>query len=403
MEKPPLLYLAHRIPYPPNKGDKVRSFNLLRHLATNYRVMLGCFVDDPADRQHIDKLGQWCEEVHCEPLNPRAARLASLRGFARGEALSLPYYRSPRLARWVGEMAQRHSLRHAFVFSSPMAQYLERLSGVRKLADYCDVDSAKWSAYANGKRGPAAWLYRREGAHLFAHERAAGAKMAAISFVSEDEARLFRELAPELAARTHAVSNGVNADFFSVDPLRESPYPAGEKTVVFTGAMDYWPNVDAICWFAAEVWPQIRRRDDSARLVVVGMNPTPAVRALASDPRVRVTGTVADVRPYIQHASVIVAPLRIARGIQNKVLEAMAMGCAVVASTAAATGIAAEANRELVVADSASATIDAIALLLAEPARATALGAAARACVLARYGWEAHLAKLDPLLAGGQA
>jgi sugar transferase (PEP-CTERM/EpsH1 system associated) len=400
MKKPPLLYLAHRIPYPPNKGDKVRSFNLLRHFATNYRVMLGCFVDDPADHDYIEKLGEWCEDVHCEPLNPRVARVSSLRGLVNGDALSLPYYRSPRLARWVREMVTRHPIRHAVVFSSPMTQYLDGLRGIRKLADYCDVDSAKWTAYANDHSGPAAWLYRREGERLLAHERRAGARLAAISFVSEDEAKLFRELAPELAERTHAVSNGVNAEFFSPDPTRESPYQAGEKTIVFTGAMDYWPNIDAVRGFATEVWPEIRRRDAQARFVVVGMNPAPDVRALAADPRIRVTGTVPDVRPYLQHADVIVAPLRIARGIQNKVLEAMAMGRAVVASSAAATGIEAEPGREIAVVDAPHETVEAIAALLADPAAAARIGAAARSRVLARYSWEAHLSKLDPLLEG---
>jgi sugar transferase (PEP-CTERM/EpsH1 system associated) len=362
--------------------------------------MLGCFVDDPADYEYIGKLREWCEDVHCEPLNPRVARMASLRGLVSGDALSLPYYRSPRLARWVREMTARHPIRHALVFSSPMTQYLEGLRGIRQLADYCDVDSAKWTAYASDHRGPAAWLYRREGERLLAHERHAGARMAAISFVSEDEAKLFRELAPELAERTHAVSNGVNAEFFSPDPARESPYQAGEKTIVFTGAMDYWPNVDAVRWFAAEAWPEIRRRDARTRFVVVGMNPTPEVRALAEDPRVHVTGTVPDVRPYLQHATVIVAPLRIARGIQNKVLEAMAMGRAVVASSAAATGIEAVPGRELVIADDAGKTVEAIAALLADTALAARIGAAARSHVLARYSWEAHLSKLDPLLEG---
>ncbi len=400
MTRPPLLYLAHRIPYPPNKGDKVRSFNLLRHFASDFRVLLGCFVDDPADMVHVDKLREWCEDVYCEPLDPRLARLGSLRAFASGEPLSLPYYRSKRFQRWVVEMSTRHSVRHAVAFSSPMAQYLERLQGMRKLADYCDVDSAKWSAYANDHRGPMSWLYRREGERLLAYERSAGAKMSAISFVSEDEAQLFRELAPELASRTHAVSNGVNADFFSPDPVRESPYAVGATAIVFSGAMDYWPNVDAVKWFAKEVWPALRGRDPALQFVIVGMNPAPEVRALAADPQVRVTGTVPDVRPWLQHASVIVAPLRIARGIQNKVLEAMSMCRPVVASAAAATGIEAVIGEELLIADDPTPTVQAVVSLLDDAQRAAAIGVRARNRVLSAYSWEAHLSKLDPLLEG---
>jgi sugar transferase (PEP-CTERM/EpsH1 system associated) len=400
MSKPPLLYLAHRIPYPPNKGDKVRSFNLLRYLSTRYRVLLGTFVDDPADWQHVERLREWCDELHCEPLAPRQARIASLRGLLIGEALSLPYYRNVNLANWVKDTLTRNQARHAVVFSSPMAQYLEGFSGLHIVADYCDVDSAKWTAYADSHRGPLGWLYRREGRCLLAYERSAAANMAAVTFVSEDESDLFRRLAPESAARVHAISNGVDAAFFAPGDSFASPYQSDEKAVVFTGAMDYWPNVDAVKWFASEVWPEVQRREPAARFFIVGMNPSAEVKALGADPNIRITGTVPNIRPYLQHAAVIVAPLRIARGIQNKVLEAMAMQKAVVASSDAATGIDAQRGEELVVVDDMGATAKAVYELLSQPERALEIGRRARACVLARYSWEAHLRKLDPLLEG---
>ena len=173
--RPPLLYLVHRIPYPPNKGDKVRSFNILRQLARRHRVFLGTFVDHPDDQRHVEALSQWCEDVHAVPIDPRRARLASLRGLISGEALSLPYYRNAGLAAWVRDTVARHRIRDAVAFSGPMAQYLDAPGLTRRIVDFCDVDSAKWTQYAADRPWPMSWLYRREGARLLAFERRAAA------------------------------------------------------------------------------------------------------------------------------------------------------------------------------------------------------------------------------------
>jgi polysaccharide biosynthesis protein PslH len=398
MEKPPLLYLVHRIPYPPNKGDKVRSFNLLKHFAQHYRVFLGTFIDDAADEAHVGALSQWCEAVHCERLSPRLARIASLRALATGEALTLAYYRSRAMSTWVRDIVKQERITQAAVFCSSMMQYIEPLPGLQTLADYCDVDSAKWTEYAEQGSGPLAWLYRREGKKLLAYERHAASVASAVSFVSEAEAELFRRLAPEHRTRVHGISNGVDAGFYSNEHHFVSPFEASTRAIVFTGAMDYWPNVDAVSWFVREVWPALTEFDASLRFWIVGMNPSAEVLALAADPRVRVTGTVPDVRPYLQHAAAVVAPLRVARGIQNKVLEAMAMARPVVASRDAAVGIDARNGEELIVADGAQEYVSAVRALVRDASHADMLGAAARACVLGRYSWEAHLSKLDPLM-----
>ncbi|MCX9156878.1 TIGR03087 family PEP-CTERM/XrtA system glycosyltransferase [Niveibacterium sp. 24ML] len=398
MSKPPLLYLVHRIPYPPNKGDKVRSFNLLRHFARHYRVFLATFIDDAADEQYVDALSQWCEAVHCERLSPRAARIGSLRGLATGEALTLAYYRSKPLADWVARVVAEQGIREAAVFCSAMMQYVEAHPELSTLADYCDVDSAKWLDYADKHHGPIAWIYRREGRKLLAYERRAAGLARAVTFVSDAEAALFRKLAPECAAAVHGISNGVDADFFSADVSRASPFDSATRAVVFTGAMDYWPNIDAVTWFAQEVWPALAEFDASLRFWIVGMNPSAQVLALAQDSRIRVTGTVPDVRPYLQYGAVVVAPLRIARGIQNKVLEAMAMARPVIASPDAALGIDARDGEELLVASDAPSYVSAIRGVLADAARAARIGVAARECVVTRYSWEAHLLKLVPLM-----
>ena len=386
----------HRIPYPPNKGDKVRSFNILRQLARTRRVFLGTFVDHPDDRQHVARLGEWCEDVCAVELDPRFGRIKSLRGLLTGEALSLPYYRSARLAQWVRTTVAQHGITQAVAFSGPMAQYLDAPGLQRRIVDFCDVDSAKWTQYAADRPWPMSWLYRREGEHLLAFERKAAMDSDASLFVTEAEAALFIRSAPEARERTQVMQNGVDADFFSPANGGESPYPAGGPVIVFSGAMDYWPNIDAVTWFATELLPQIRRSVPEARFWIVGMNPAPAVQALAGE-GITVTGTVPDVRPYIAHADVVVAPLRIARGIQNKVLEAMAMARPVVVSAEAAVGLSARKGEDCEIAQNGEEAVRMVTRLLQGPDVGCVMGAAARRCVVENYSWQAHLARLDVL------
>lgn len=392
-----LLYLVHRMPYPPNKGDKVRSYHLLKHLAARHQVFLGTFMDDPEDEVHIATLRSLCTEVHVERLNPRRARLASLAGLLGDQALTLSYYRSAGLHSWVERVTAQHQLQAAVVFSSSMAQYAEGLGDVPMLVDFVDVDSAKWSQYAQERPWPLSWLYRREGRRLLAYERAMAMKAQRSFFVTESETALFQRLAPEAAARVESMSNGVDAQVFTADPARRSPFKPGERAVVFTGAMDYWPNVDAVRWFAADILPALRKAWPQLRFYIVGRNPDASVQALASD-CVVVTGTVPDVRPYLQHADVVVAPLRLARGIQNKILEAMAMGRPVVASSTCVAALDAKAGEELVSAEHAGDYVNAVTGLLRDPDRAAHIGAAGRSCVLQRYSWSAHLSGIDRYL-----
>lgn len=392
-----LLYLVHRMPYPPNKGDKVRSYHLLKHLVERHRVFVGTFVDDPDDEAHVDTLRTLCAGMHVTRLHPTRARIGSLAGLLDGEALTLHYYRDAALARWVRETVRREHIDAAVVFSSSMAQYAQGL-GLPMLVDFVDVDSAKWTAYAGQHRWPMSWLYRREGERLLAYERAVAASSARSFFVTEKEAALFRDLAPESVRSCEAMGNGVDADYFAPDPARASPFAPDERPVVFTGAMDYWPNVDAVTWFATEMLPRLRARWPTLRFHVVGRSPTPAVRALAGE-AITVTGTVPDVRPYLQHAAVVVAPLRLARGIQNKILEAMAMGRPVVAARECTEAIDAERGTELVAADDADAFVREVDALLRDPARAAAVGAAGRHRVQRGYGWDAHLGAFDRHLA----
>lgn len=347
-----LLYLVHRIPYPPNKGDKIRSFHFLRALAERYQVFLATFVDDPDDRQYIDAVKPFCQESLCVDLNPRTSKLKSLQGLLTGEALSLPYYRNGLLQAWVDRMVTEHRIDRALIFSSPMAQYLTKHPSVRVVADYVDVDSDKWRQYAVSKRWPANWIYQREAEKLFQYEAAIADRIEKTLFVSRQEAQLFKQLAPSCADKIGHVNNGVDTDFFDPALSFSSPFPENQLALVFTGAMDYWANVDAVQWFAQQVFPLVKQRLPSVKFYIVGSKPAKVVQQLADvDSSVVVTGRVDDVRPYVAFADVVVAPLRIARGIQNKVLEAMAMARPIVASSAAMEGIAADSVFNVAIAD----------------------------------------------------
>jgi sugar transferase (PEP-CTERM/EpsH1 system associated) len=393
---------VHRLPYPPNKGDKVRSFHLLKHLAARHRVFLGTFVDDPEDEAYVQHLRPYCADMHVARLQPRLAKLASLRALPRGQALTLSYYADAGLRRWVRALGAREKLDAAVVFSSSMAQYVDELPGLPMLVDFVDVDSAKWTQYAGAHRWPLSWLYAREGQRLLAYEREVAARARRSFFVTEAEAALFRQLAPECAGTVEPIGNGVDAEFFAPDARRASPFGAEPSPLVFTGAMDYWPNVDAVCWFAREVLPQLLPRWPGLRLHIVGRSPTAAVQALAG-PHVSVTGTVPDVRPYLQHAAVVVAPLRLARGVQNKILEAMAMARPVVASLTCTRGIDAQPGTELLPALEVEDYVQQINALLRSPERAVAIGQAGRERVLRNYSWDAHLSGLDPHLPSHEA
>jgi sugar transferase (PEP-CTERM/EpsH1 system associated) len=393
-----ILFLVHRLPYPPNKGDKLRSWHLLKHLAARHQVHLGSFVDDADDWQHVERLRGLCADVHAAGLHPARARLASLRGLLSGEALSLPYYRDAGLARWVQQTAATTRLDAVVVFSSTMAQYASPLpASLPLLVDFVDVDSAKWSDYAKARAWPLSWLYRREGRELLAFEQAVAARARCSFFVTENETALFRRLSPRLVAPVESLGNGVDAEFFAPDAARASPFPAGQLPLVFTGAMDYWPNADAVVWFATEVLPALRRQFPQLHFHIVGRSPTAAVQALAAEPSagVSVSGTVPDVRPWLQHAAAVVAPLRLARGIQNKILEAMAMARPVVAARSCVQAISAADGAELLSAETADDYRRQLAALLQAPQQAQRIGAAARARVLADYSWDAHLSGLD--------
>jgi sugar transferase (PEP-CTERM/EpsH1 system associated) len=400
----PLLFLTQRIPYPPDKGDKVRSFAILRHLAQMWDIHLGCFIDDPADEVHLPKLREFCADLCCIRLDKRRATLASAAAFWQGGSLSERYFRSPALAAWVDQTLSEQHPQVAFVYSAVMGQYLlDRPAPPRLVVDLVDVDSEKWRQYSDHRIGPMAWVYRRESVTLLRFERRLAAAADAAILVSVPEAELFRAKAPESADKIYAISNGVDHHFFAPDKALADPFIGGGPVVVMTGAMDYWPNIDACHWFIEAILPGLRRQRPDLRFCIVGRNPPEALQRLSGRNGVEVTGRVADVRPYLQHAAAVVAPMRVARGIQNKILEGMAMGKAVVTSPAGLEGIDAEPGRDLLLADRPDHFIASLMAVIEDPELAGTIGDQARRHILEAYDWQDKLRAFQTLLLGDGA
>ena len=401
-----LLFLAHRLPYPPDKGDRIRSWHILEHLAARWEVELGCLSDDPADQAHLPAMQAICGAVTCVPvrLGMAAATRALLR-VRHGLPLTLGWFHAPALRDWVlaGLAARRYDA--VFVYSSAMAQYVLDAAGWqhvrRSVLDLVDVDSEKWLAYAADAATPRRQVWAREARTLLAYERRAAAAFDRTILVSGPERDRFAALAPEVGPHCDWVDNGVDLARFDPALNFANPYTGPRPALVFTGTMDYRPNIQAVTWFAQEVMPLLRRAEwptgHAPEFHIVGARPTEAVRALAEIPDVHVTGRVADTRPYIAHAALAVAPLFIARGIQNKVLEAMALARPVLASAAAFEGIRATPGQDLLVADGADLTAQAVADVLrgVHPG----LGRAGRLAVERGHDWAVTLQRLDGMLA----
>jgi sugar transferase (PEP-CTERM/EpsH1 system associated) len=338
-----------------------------------------------------------CQDAYFAILNRRRAKLTCLGGLLTGAALSVTFYRNRGLALWVRRVLHTVKPEVIFVCSSNMAPYILDQRGKERvcLVDLTDVDSEKWRAYADTGSWPMRWIHAREWHRTAQLEARIARDCDWSTFVSAQEAALFASLQPAHAGKVRSVSNGVDHVYFAPMPC-EAPFATERANFVFTGTMDYPPNIDAVLWFAKDILPIIRRSAPDAQFHIVGANPTASVQALAAISGVFVTGRVADVRPYVAHASAAVAPLRIARGIQNKVLEAMSMARPVVVTPDALEGIDATTGCEVLLAD----TEDDFARACLEAAGPTGarIGQAARQRVLRDYVWAERLTGFDALL-----
>ncbi|MBD1390533.1 TIGR03087 family PEP-CTERM/XrtA system glycosyltransferase [Neiella sp. HB171785] len=395
--KQPLLYLCHRIPYPPNKGDKIRSFNQLAYLSKEFDVYLGCFVDEPSDMAYTKKLSQYVKGMYVLPLNKRHATFRGVLKMGRKQPITLPYYFDPKMAQWVNNTIANFAIRDVLVYCSSMAQYVDspQYQKLNRVIDFVDLDSDKWRQYSKNKNFPMSWVYNREFRTLLAYEQQLTEQFDASVFISSNEVELFCELSGISShSRVHAISNGVDLDYF--DPAKVAPMSSSENTptVVFTGAMDYWANVDAVRWFVKHVWPYVTKQVKQAKLLIVGSNPSDKIRELDAFANIEVTGRVDDIRSYIQTGWVSIAPMRIARGIQNKVLEAMAMEVPVVATSLAMEGLTTTQGCNLTIEDNEQLFANAVVARLKQ--RKTA--PENRQWVIKNYRWEEQLHHLKDLL-----
>jgi sugar transferase (PEP-CTERM/EpsH1 system associated) len=389
-----LLFLAHRIPFPPDRGDKIRSCAILRALAARGPVHVATFGETDADMAAEVELA-WTATTHLLVRRTISNLRAGLNALPSGKPVSLVAFESQDIRHYISRLLATRPIDTIFVYSGQMAQFIPPSFSGRVVIDFVDMDSAKFAAYAKAATGPMKMVHAREARLLGAFERDMARRAHLTVFSSPTEVTEFRLGLGDPAIRVEPIVNGIDTVFYDPADIGDAPYAGTPGPhLVFTGQMDYAPNVDAVVHFASAVLPRVRERHPEARFHIVGRNPAPAVRALAAQPGVSVAGAVDDIRAWIGSADMVVAPLRIARGIQNKVLEAMAMARPVIASSAAAEGIVAQSGEHFIVARDDQAMADAICTLAADPAQASAMGVAARAHMLAHYQWEAQLAPL---------
>jgi sugar transferase (PEP-CTERM/EpsH1 system associated) len=394
-----ILFLAHRVPFPPNRGDKIRAHHLLKKLAEIAPVHVGCMAESAEDRLGVADL-EAIAKTHFVANRSKPLVLAGAQALATGQPVSLTAFHSPRLSGWVQRTLATQQIGAIVVFSGQMGQYVPDGFAGRVVIDLCDVDSAKFDNYADA--GERVWLNRRE-ARLLAQEEQRLAKRAdSTILISEAEAALFRSRLTEHAGiNVQVIGNGIDAGFFdtaAVPPHRDLVAVSGPH-FTFTGQMDYRPNEQAAMWAIEALLPALRSHFAGAQLHIVGRNPTRALRAMEGRAGVTIWGEVPDVRPFIAASHCVIAPLMIARGVQNKVLEAMAMARPVLLTPEAATGIYGDDGREwLVECANANKMAARAAELLGNPLKAEAMGKVARQFVLDHHDWAAMLAPMEQLL-----
>lgn len=388
-----VLLLTHRTPFPPDRGDRIRSYQLLRYLSQRARVSLACVTQEPTQTRTLAELERWCERVSVHPTSAVGRALRDVWSLGVGGSATEGHFWSPALASTIRDWNAKEPFDAVVCFCSGMYRYAEmpELRNARQVVDLVDVDSEKWAECAASGRAPVSWVHRLEARRVRRLERRIAAKADAVSVISDDEQSLFCRATGR--ADAVVVGNGVDTDYFC-----PSEAEAEQDACCFVGVLNYQPNVDGVVWFVSNVWPQVRKTRPQAVLRIVGRSPGAAISRLAKVDGVEVHADVPDVRPYLRRSSVAVAPLRISRGVQNKVIEAMAMGRPVLATHGALTGLLIQQGKDAVCADSAHRWTDELLSLFSDSERRRRIGAAAREYALRHHAWDQKLTPLGSVL-----
>lgn len=388
-----ILFACHRVPFPPRRGGKIRPFNIIRHLtAQGHRVTVASLARNTAEAEAAAGLREHCAQVLLEIIPDGVAWTRMVSWLPSLRPSSFAYFYSPELKRRVASELAGGGYDLAFAHCSSAAAYVEDAGGVTRILDYGDIDSQKWREYSRYRALPLSAGYWLEAVKLERAERKLSDKFDLCTCTTRGELEALRALGVTMSSDWFP--NGVDTDFFAPTDIEYDP-----KLVCFVGRMDYFPNQQAVTRFCETVWPEIRHTQTDAQFFVVGADPPESIRRLARHAGVTVTGSVDDVRPYVRRAALTVAPLQIARGTQNKILESMALGVPVVCSPPASAGVDAVAGEHLVVADEPAAWVEAVTQLLTNPGRRRELATAARARVLSHHSWAASMRRLDALIA----
>jgi len=365
---------------------------MIHHLSKSHEVTVASLAHDEQELRAAAPLAQHCQQVIAEIVPNRVRWSNAVLALPTAFPSSAAYFRSERLARRIQEAWCSSKFDGVIVHCAFAAQYALPLSGGFRIMDFGDLDSAKWSDYAAHRRFPLSTGYAIEAGKLSAFEKRVAAAATHCTFTTRGEMDAFHSFG--LSKPVTVIPNGVDTSYFH----RQTQPPAGSKVLAFLGRMDYFPNIDGICWFAREIFVPIRSLIPDAQLRIIGSNPARAVQDLATLPGVTVTGYVPDVRPHLADAAIAIAPLRLARGTQNKILECMGMGLPVVTTPQAARGIQATPGQHLLVADTPERQIQSIVELLGDPARQARLGEAGRLQAEFAHQWPSSMQILDEVL-----
>lgn len=387
-----ILYICHRFPFPPRRGGKIRPFNMIRHLTGHgHKVTVCSLVRSEIEADEGKGIAPHCERFVMARAHDPVQSFRMIARLPLSTPSSMGFFYSRGLAAGIDAALRVESWDLIFVHCSSVAPYVEHVRGIPKLLDFGDMDSQKWLEYANYKPFPLSLGYRLEGGKMLAAEKRLARRFDLCTATTQAEWKTLEDYGTGVA--TDWFPNGVDSDFFC--PADDSYEP---ETISFIGRMDYYPNQEAMLRFCRDTWPMLKKRRPGLKLLIVGAEPSPAVRKLGELSGVTVTGSVPDVRAYVRGSALMVAPLAIARGTQNKILEAMAMGVPVVTSTIAARGVDAEAERHLLVADSPEALSGAILRVIDEPAERLRLARAGRERVLSHHAWPHSMKRLDAII-----